>query len=99
MDESNEPGSTCQDCGFINPQSEEYCVACNAKIGSVRIGMKVDQEAGSGQYKQLKDKVGRPGGGLPHPRPVRLLVGRDFETVHPQAREPRRSVRRHELLP
>ena len=57
MDESNEPGATCQDCGFINPQSEEFCVACNAKIGSVRIGMKVDQEAGSGQYKQLKDKV------------------------------------------
>lgn len=53
----DDPGKTCQDCSFINPSEEEFCLACNSALG--RIDRFADAGKTTGRYHELREACER----------------------------------------
>lgn len=53
---ADEPGQPCSDCGFTNPSSERFCLACNSQLGVARATSRPDAEASTSRYRQIRQK-------------------------------------------
>jgi len=52
----------CQDCSYLNPEGEEFCQACNARLGAVA----ANAEASTGRYKEIRNAVEQLQAGAMH---------------------------------